>query len=266
MVVADKVNRYIDSVQPWAMAKDESKAGRLHEICSEAVDYFRFITCMLGPVLPDLRKQVEAFLQCDLQRWDSVLKPLPAGHVILPYKHLMTRIDNKQIDALLEPAQQTADTSKKADAAKVDAKATNGDAHASSPSSSFTAAEFALVPPEPPKPVVIQPISETISIDDFARLDLRVAKILDAALVADADKLLCLTLDLGIEQRTVFAGIRSAYQPKDLIGRYTVMVANLAPRKMRFGESQGMVLAAGDGTGIYLLAPDAGAVPGMRIK
>jgi methionyl-tRNA synthetase len=127
-------------------------------------------------------------------------------------------------------------------------------------------AEFALVPPEPPKPIVIQPISETISIDDFARLDLRVAKILDAEFVVEADKLLRLTLDLGIEQRTVFAGIRSAYQPKDLIGRFTVMVANLAPRKMRFGESQGMVLAAGDGTGIYLLAPDPGAVPGMRIK
>ena len=119
---------------------------------------------------------------------------------------------------------------------------------------------------EPPKPIVIQPIGETISIDDFGRIDLRVAKILDAEFVQEADKLLKLTLDLGIEQRTVFAGIRNTYNPKDLIGRLTVTVAYLAPRKMRFGESQGMVLAAGDGTGVYLLAPDSGAVPGMRIK
>ena len=110
------------------------------------------------------------------------------------------------------------------------------------------------------------PATPTISIDDFGKIDLRVARIVDAELVADADKLLKLTLDIGIDTRTVFAGIRSAYTPKDLVGRLTVMVANLAPRKMRFGESQGMVLAAGDGSSIYLLAPDSGATPGMRIK
>jgi len=109
-------------------------------------------------------------------------------------------------------------------------------------------------------------VADTISIDDFSKIDLRVARIVDAELVADADKLLKLTLDIGMEQRTVFAGIRAAYNPKDLVGRLTVMVANLAPRKMRFGESQGMVLAAGDGTSVYLLAPDSNALPGMRIK
>ena len=114
---------------------------------------------------------------------------------------------------------------------------------------------------------MLQPVGDTISIDDFSRIDLRIARIVDAELVADADKLLKLTLDIGIEEnRTVFAGIRSTYTPKDLVGRLTVMVANLAPRKMRFGESQGMVLAAGDGSSIYLLAPDSGAMPGMRIK
>ena len=118
----------------------------------------------------------------------------------------------------------------------------------------------------PPKPPVILPVGETISIDDFSRIDLRIARIVDAELVADADKLLKLTLDIGIESRSVFAGIRSAYTPKELVGRLTVMVANLAPRKMRFGESQGMVLAAGDGASIYLLGPDSGAVAGMRIK
>jgi methionyl-tRNA synthetase len=128
------------------------------------------------------------------------------------------------------------------------------------------APEFKLEPVEPPKPPVLLPVGETISIDDFGRIDLRIARIVDAELVADADKLLKLTLDIGIENRTVFAGIRSAYTPKDLVGRLTVMVANLAPRKMRFGESQGMVLAAGDGGSIYLLSPDSGAVPGMRVK
>jgi len=166
----------------------------------------------------------------------------------------MGRIDPKQIDALMELPKVAAE----AKPAKADVKA-----GAEPPA---TPTEFALQPVEPPKPIVVAPIAETISIDDFGRLDLRVAKILDAEFVAEADKLLKLTLDLGIETRTVFAGIRSAYNPKDLVGRLTVMVANLAPRKMRFGESQGMVLAAGDGTGVYLLSPDGGAVPGMRIK
>jgi len=128
------------------------------------------------------------------------------------------------------------------------------------------APEFRLEPVEPPKPAPILPVGETISIDDFGKIDLRVARIVDAELVPDAEKLLKLTLDIGIDTRTVFAGIRSTYTPKDLVGRLTVMVANLAPRKMRFGESQGMVLAAGDGSSIYLLAPEAGATPGMRIK
>jgi methionyl-tRNA synthetase len=128
------------------------------------------------------------------------------------------------------------------------------------------APEFKLEPVEPPKPPVILPVGETISIDDFGRIDLRVARIVEADLVPDADKLLRLTLDIGIESRTVFAGIRSTYTPKELVGRLTVMVANLSPRKMRFGESQGMVLAAGDGSSIYLLAPDSGAIPGMQIK
>jgi methionyl-tRNA synthetase len=134
------------------------------------------------------------------------------------------------------------------------------------PASAAEPDDFKLEPVEPPKPPVLLPVGETISIDDFGKIDLRIARIVDAELIPDADKLLKLTLDIGIEHRTVFAGIRSAYQPKDLVGRLTVMVANLAPRKMRFGESQGMVLAAGDGGSIYLLAPDSGAMPGMRIK
>ncbi len=257
MALADLANQYVDANKPWELARLEGKEAELLTVCSTAVAMFRDLTVYLAPVLPHLAASAGEMFNFDAFDWKSTAKPLKEGHAILPYKHLMARIDAKQIDALLQPPKEVADPAR-----KVDAKPANGDGHAAT----STAADFALVPPEPPKPIIIQPIAETISIDDFARLDLRIARILDAELVVEADKLLRLTLDLGIEQRTVFAGIRSAYQPKDLVGRYTVMVANLAPRKMRFGESQGMVLAAGDGTGIYLLAPDAGAVPGMRIK
>ncbi len=262
MALADIANQYVDANKPWELAKADGKQAELLAVCSTAVAMFRDLTVYLAPVLPQLAATAGEMFNFDAFDWKSTAKALKEGHEIKPYKHLMGRIDAKQIDALLEPAKETTDKNKKSDAAKADIKSANVDA----PASPGATPEFALVPPELPKPIIIQPIAETISIDDFARLDLRVAKILDAELVVEADKLLRLTLDLGIEQRTVFAGIRSAYQPKELVGRYTVMVANLAPRKMRFGESQGMLLAAGDGTGIYLLAPDAGAVPGMRIK
>ncbi|MEO8383656.1 MAG: methionine--tRNA ligase [Betaproteobacteria bacterium] len=258
MALADLANQYVDANKPWELAKRDGSEAELLTVCSTAVTMFRDLTVYLAPVLPQLAETAGEMFNFDAFDWKSAAKPLKEGHEIKPYKHLMTRVDPKQIAALLEPPER--ETSKKPDAVITDVRPANAETHVAVPT------EFALVPPEPPKPVVIQPIAETISIDDFVRLDLRVARILDAELVVEADKLLRLTLDLGIEQRTVFAGIRSAYQPKDLVGRYTVMVANLAPRKMRFGESQGMVLAAGDGTGIYLLAPDAGAVPGMRIK
>jgi methionyl-tRNA synthetase len=225
---------------------------------------FRDLTVYLAPVLPTLSTNAAEMFNFGKLNWDTLSHPLKAGHAINPYKHLMSRIDAKHIDALLEPADApavNAETKTKSTPKLAAVPSTDGDAGAPA-----VVSDFALQPVEPPKPIVIAPISETISIDDFGRIDLRVAKILDAEFVAEADKLLRLTLDLGIEQRQVFAGIRSAYNPKSLVGRLTVMVANLAPRKMRFGESQGMVLAAGDGTGIYLLSPDSGAVPGMRIK
>ena len=202
-------------------------------------------------MLPKVAEEVEAFLALAKPLvWEDVATPLKPGHRVQAYRHLISRIDPKQIDQLLEPPSDA-----KPEAAKAPAAAPVAEAP-----------EFKLEPVEPPKPPVLQPVADTISIDDFSKIDLRVARIVDAELVADADKLLKLTLDIGMEQRTVFAGIRAAYNPKDLVGRLTVMVANLAPRKMRFGESQGMVLAAGDGTSVYLLAPDSNALPGMRIK
>jgi len=270
MELADKVNGFVDTEKPWTLAKDESNNAALHQTCSVIINAFHLLTVYLSPILPKLAVDAAAFLNITgydwVNRWQASQQLLPAHHQIKPYKHLMSRIDPAQVDALLDlPAANAADTKpEKADKAANKAQQKQS-AEPANDEASVTA-EFTLQPVETPKPIVIQPIAETISIDDFGRIDLRVAKILDAQFVAEADKLLCLTLDLGIEQRQVFAGIRNAYHPKDLIGRLTVMVSNLASRKMRFGESQGMVLAAGDGTGIYLLSPDSGAIPGMRIK
>ncbi|TMH80698.1 MAG: methionine--tRNA ligase [Betaproteobacteria bacterium] len=229
MMIADKVNRYFDSAQPWELAKSQKNDTRLHEICSESLDYFRLLCSLLRPILPHLVKQAERFLNCELQRWDSATTPLPAGHKINRYEHLMTRVEEKQLDALFDLSKETAMTA---------------------PQLSPAAAGDGV-----------------ISIDDFNKIDLRIAKIVKAEHVDGADKLLKLTLDTGNGTRTVFAGIKSAYDPAKLEGRLTVMVANLAPRKMKFGVSEGMVLAAsGDGPGVFLLSPDSGAQPGMRVK
>jgi methionyl-tRNA synthetase len=247
MFLADRVNQYVDEQKPWEIAKEAGQDAALQWFCTLYLELFRILTIYLKPVLPKMSEDVEAFLGVKPLDWEDVSTPLKPGHTVQPYKHLVSRIDPKQIEQLLEPPAEA-----KAEAAKAPAGA--------------EAPEFKLEPVEAPKPPVLLPVGDTISIDDFGRIDLRIARIVDAELVPDADKLLKLTLDIGIENRTVFAGIRSAYTPKELVGRYTVMVANLAPRKMRFGESQGMVLAAGDGSSIYLLSPDSGAVPGMRVK
>ena len=246
MGFADKINKYVDFLQPWKLTRDEDRP-RLHEACSEFIDYFRFLTALLSPVLPEIRSATEKFLNCDLSNWNSVVSPLPAGHRINPYKHLTARVDPKQLDALFElPA---------------------------APSPKETKAVTTPAPAAPATPAPAATVPSTISIDDFAKVDLRIALIANAEAVDGADKLVKLTLDLGADTagvpqvRTVFAGIKSAYAPEQLKGRLTVMVANLAPRKMRFGLSEGMVLAAsGDGPGIFLLSPDSGAQPGMKVK
>jgi methionyl-tRNA synthetase len=250
MFLADRVNQYVDEQKPWEIAKEPGQDAALQWFCTLYLELFRILTLYLKPVLPKVAEEVEAFLSLPKPLvWEDVGTPLKPGHKVQPYRHLVSRIDPKQIDALLEPPPES-----------------KPDAAPKAVTASSEAPEFKLEPIEPPKPPVILPVGETISIDDFAKIDLRIARIVDAELVPDADKLLKLTLDIGFENRTVFAGIRSMYTPKELIGRLTVTVANLAPRKMRFGESQGMVLAAGDGASIYLLAPDSGALPGMRIK
>ncbi|HWZ64572.1 MAG TPA: methionine--tRNA ligase [Steroidobacteraceae bacterium] len=233
MEFADWINQYFDSHQPWLLAKavnDPAKAGQLQDVCSRCLYGFKALTVLLAPVLPALASRVarELFgLERDFTWGDAVVRP----EHINPYQHLMTRVEAKQLDALFDAGQAAAGAA---------------------------AAGAAAAPASGAAP---------ISIDEFKRLDLRVARILRAETVPGADKLLKLTLDLGAQQRTVFAGIKSAYDPAALTGRLTVMVANLAPRKMKFGVSEGMVLAAsGESPGVFLLSPDDGAAPGMRVS
>lgn len=237
MALADKANQYIDAKAPWVLAKDDSKQQETQDVCSMGINLFRVLMHYLKPVLPAMASEVEAFLNASLN-WDSYQQPL-LNHSINPFKALMQRVDPVKVQAM------------------VDASKENLQAAAPTP----TAA------PAKAATTDVEPIGETISIDDFAKLDLRIAKIVSAEHVEGADKLLRLQLDLGSETRQVFAGIKSAYQPEQLVGRLTVMVANLAPRKMKFGMSEGMVMAAGPGgSEIFLLSPDDGATAGMRVK
>ena len=236
MELADAVNRYIDDKKPWELAKQPGKEDELHSVCSTALALFRDLTIFLAPVLPETAAKVAALFKFGELKWAAVSKHLDKGHEIAQYTHLMARVDPKQLDALF-------------DIEKEIPKVTASTPHPASPGHAAPTAPAA-----------------TISIDDFAKIDLRVAKIVKAEQVEGADKLLKLTLDLGTGQRTVFAGIKSAYDPATLQGRLTVMVANLAPRKMKFGTSEGMVLASGSGgKDIFLLSPDQGAKPGQRV-
>jgi len=238
MQLADAANQYVDHHKPWELAKDPASAAALHTVCSTALALFRDLTLHLKPVLPALAATVENFLNIAPLQWQDAWRHLPAGHRIKNYQHLMSRIDPKQVQSLIGADEE---------------KPAASTPHAPSPARAEDKAT--------PAP------GGQISIDDFSRVDLRVAKIVAADHVEGADKLLRLTVDLGGETRTLFAGIKSAYDPGELVGRLTVVVANLAPRKMKFGTSEGMVLAAsGDGPGVFLLAPDSGAQPGMRVK
>ncbi|HWT54163.1 MAG TPA: methionine--tRNA ligase [Rhodocyclaceae bacterium] len=248
MAIADRANGVIAAAAPWTIAKTDPTSEQLQAVCSEAMEMFRLLTLYLKPVLPKLAEQVENFLGIAHQGWAEVHVPLTNGHLINNYAHLMQRIDPKQVEALvaanrdsLAPTEAVAPKKEK----KVEAKNEKA-------AETTTAGEF-------------------ISIDDFMKVDLRIAKIANAEHVEGADKLIKLTLDVGaLGTRQVFAGIKSAYDPALLVGRLTVMVANLAPRKMKFGMSEGMVLAAsdteGNTSGLYILSPDNGATPGMKVK
>lgn len=236
MALADKANQFIDAQAPWVTIKDETKQELTHDVCSLGIHLFRILMIYLKPVLPQLADQASQFLNDSLD-WQGVQTTL-TGHEINKFKAMMQRVDEKKIAAMI-------------DASKEDLKSATESTSESKISG----------------PLADDPISDTIQFDDFAKLDLRIAKIAKAEHVEGADKLLRLQLDLGGQTKQVFAGIKSAYQPEELEGKLTVMVANLAPRKMRFGMSEGMVLAAGPGgKDLWILEPHDGAQPGMRVK
>jgi methionyl-tRNA synthetase len=237
MALADAANQYIDEHKPWEISKQPGAQERLQHVCSVAIDLFRLLTVFLKPVLPKLAEDAERFLNIAPLRWADGAELLPAGHRINEYRHLLTRVDEAQLDRLFDAGSvpQAAAPQRHAEKQQHDSKE-----HA---------------------------VTDAITIEDFGKLDLRVAKIMRAEPVEGADKLLKLVLDLGEGTRTVFAGIKSAYEPAQLEGKLAVVVANLAPRKMKFGISEGMILAAsGEDAGIFLISPDAGARPGMRVK
>ncbi|MBI3935652.1 MAG: methionine--tRNA ligase, partial [Betaproteobacteria bacterium] len=251
MRLADLANQYVDRKKPWDLAKLSGRREELQQVCSLCINLFWLLTVYLRPILPNVARRVRDFLDLsDAQMQWNQHAVLPAGHKINSYKHLVTRVDRKQIDALIEANMETLKP-----AIPPSPPEGEGLVH-----SQIRHAEHQVHAEEKVE------IAPTIMIEDFAKLDLRVARIVNAEHVAGADKLLKLTLDLGGETRTVFAGIKTAYDPEKLKGRLTVMVANLAPRKMKFGVSEGMVLAAEGGGGLYLLGPDEGASPGMRVK
>ena len=233
MALADAANEYIAAKEPWKLSKEAGKESEVVDICSLGINMFRALIRFMKPVLPAMAEKAEVFLNDQLD-WTAPLQPLLA-HKIEKFKPLMQRIETESVNAMVEASKEE------------------------------TAANAQAVAAPASGPLANEPIADEIGFDDFIKVDLRVARIVSATHVEGADKLLQLTLDLGGETRNVFSGIKSSYQPEDLEGRLTVMVANLAPRKMRFGISEGMVLAAGDNKGIYLLSPDSGAEPGQRV-
>ena len=240
MALADIANAYVADAAPWQLVKQDDKQDEAHQVCSNALNLFRILVTYLKPVLPKLAENVEGFLQLTLT-WDNLGQDL-AGHEIATFKALMQRIEPKSIEAII-------------DASKENFQATNTDAPKTE------------APTQAVNQLELDPISPEISFEDFAKIDLRIARISKAEHIEKANKLLRLELDLGGETKQVFAGIKSAYAPEDLVGKLTVMVANLAPRTMKFGDSEGMVLAAGPGgKDLFILEPHEGAQPGMRVK
>ncbi|QDX82328.1 methionine--tRNA ligase [Denitratisoma sp. DHT3] len=270
MALADQVNQFVDKHQPWQLAKDTEQEALLHYVCTVLVNAFRLLTLYLKPVLPRLAEQAESFLDIPPLHWADAAQLLPVSHAIKPYAHLMTRIDPKQVEALVAANKESLEP-------KPEQHSPQRHAQHQQRSEDKQQAAQGKAPPSPqPSPARGEGANgdagaPTIGIEDFAKVDLRVARIVGAAHVEGADKLIRLELDIGEEKpRQVFAGIKSAYDPAALVGRLTVMVANLAPRKMKFGMSEGMVLAASDESGntpgLFILSPDSGATPGMKVK
>ncbi|EXI62968.1 methionine--tRNA ligase [Mannheimia granulomatis] len=248
MELTDKANKYIDDKAPWVIAKEEGKDAELQAVCSMGIELFRILMSYLKPVLPQLAERSEAFLQTTLT-WDNIANPL-LGHSLSPFKALFSRLEKKQIDAVIE-----------------ETKALFAEAN-KEPSKESNKTEKGKQAVENQENSAIEPIAPEITIDDFAKLDLRAAKVLNCEAVPKSDKMLRFELDLGNHKRQVFSGIKAAYpNPEELIGRFVIVIANLAPRKMSFGLSEGMILSAGSGgANLFLLDADSGVQPGMQVK
>ena len=240
MEIANRANPYVEEKEPWVLKKDPAKVDELRDVCTVALNVFRQLVIYLKPVLPKLAQQTSELLGDEITRWDQSQKPL-LGTSVNKFKHMLQRVDPKKIEAMIQESKEDVDV------AAVAARA-----------GSFNDSD---------QPLKDEPLSDEITFDEFAKIDLRVARVVNAEHIEKAKKLLKLTLSLGgDETRTVFAGIKEAYNPEDLVGRLVVMVANLAPRKMKFGVSEGMVVASGPGKkDVFLLSPDDGSVPGQRV-
>ncbi|MFT3806606.1 methionine--tRNA ligase [Arenimonas sp.] len=252
MLLADEANRYIDEKKPWVLAKQQGAKAELHVVCTNGLNLFRLLAGALKPILPSICKQAEEFLNAPVDHWDDLNRPL-LGHRINEYQPLLTRVEKKQIEAMIEASKEDLKPAEAAAAAPVGA--TQVATPAKKPAEAAPAKSDAGAP-------------ATIAIDDFAKLDLRIGAVLECGVVEGSDKLLRFLLDAGeLGQRQIFSGIRAGYpEPDKLVGRKVVFIANLAPRKMRFGVSEGMILSAGGDDGLFLLDADAGALPGMTVK
>ncbi|HGO5824424.1 TPA: methionine--tRNA ligase [Mannheimia haemolytica] len=249
MELTDKANKYIDDKAPWVIAKEEGKEAELQAVCSMGIELFRVLMSYLKPVLPKLAERAEAFLQSEL-RWDNIASPL-FGHTVAPFKSLFSRLEKKQIDAVID-----------------ETKALFAEANKKTENQTKGTQKVEQQAVEKQENIAVEPIAPEITIDDFAKLDLRAAKVLNCEAVPKSDKMLRFELDLGDHQRQVFSGIKAAYpNPEALIGRFVIVIANLAPRKMSFGMSEGMILSAGTGgANLFLLDADSGVQPGMQVK
>ncbi len=243
MALADRANKYVEERAPWVLRKDPAKAEELQQVCTVALNLFRQLAIYLAPVLPKLAGQVGQLLNQPIEQWSEAATPL-VGTPVSDFEHMMQRVDAKQLDAMIEASREEA-----------------------APAAAEAAPAEAAAPADGPEALQAEPLAPTISFDDFAKIDLRVARVIAAEEAPKSKKLLRLALSLGgDERRHVFAGIKSAYTPEELVGRLVIVVANLAPRQMPFGTSEGMVVAAGPGgEEIFLLSPDSGAVPGQRV-
>ena len=239
LAAGDRANQFVEQAAPWNLAKDPEKAGQLQDVCTVGLNLFRQLAVYLAPVLPRLARQTGELLNQPIERWDESKEPL-VGKPVAPFKHMMKRVRQEQVDAMIEDSREQEPA---------------------------TAEAAAATPQDSDQPLAAEPLAPTISFDDFTKVDLRVARVVAAEDVPEAKKLLKLTLSLGGEhRRTVFAGIKAAYEPEQLVGRLVVCAANLAPRQMKFGLSEGMIVASGPGgKEVFLLAPDEGALPGQRV-